>query len=241
MASKGQPSINSVCGSRTFQKYRINSMRPPRRGWTFFALRLATSLAKRFSISGSSDGSNGSEEFNEFIIRHVAKRSVLDVEFLRQDRGDHLEVLVRLLGPHSLNDASPVLLEVLVHRIDESLAQLVAAALWAPRVAGLKRFEVCQRASTASWFSHDTISLVREPSSKPSPALSNNHLWARIIQPTFSKALLSHAAWRPLTKHCCGLTDCSLFNSACAWSRRSGLSLHATTKADVGSVPRPST
>ncbi len=37
IASRGHPSTKGVLGSRTCQKYRTNSMSPPRRAWFCFA------------------------------------------------------------------------------------------------------------------------------------------------------------------------------------------------------------
>jgi hypothetical protein len=58
------------------------------------------------------------------------------MKFLGKDRGNYLEVLIRLFSADSLDHSGPVLQEIVVHRLNKRFPKLVArafrAAKWIP-------------------------------------------------------------------------------------------------------------
>src|SRR5690348_12650555 len=84
--------------------------------------------------------SDGGELSGDLLITKLVNLAHLDVEFLRQGRCNHLEILVGLLFACPGNCLDPVLSEIIVQRLKECLAELVACALRsaAAAIAGYK-------------------------------------------------------------------------------------------------------
>ncbi|WP_460986397.1 hypothetical protein [Sphingobium sp. TomTYG75] len=76
----------------------------------------------------------------KLVIRHLAKLVIdTDPMFLRQQAGNDLQILVRLLRADRLDGFNTVRLKVLLKRFDKVFTQLVSRAF---RAARITRFEL---------------------------------------------------------------------------------------------------
>ena len=154
IASNAQPSTNGVTGSSTCQKYRTNSIKPPRFACLARSRRFLISHSTLISAALSLAGSDSHEEINKLVVGDIVERRVTDMEFSGQYGSDDFQVLVGLFFADLGNDGNAMRFEVFVHGREESFTELVTRALGAAK--GISDFAGFGRAKIGILRAHDT-------------------------------------------------------------------------------------
>jgi hypothetical protein len=132
--------------------------------WPAFSARRACFCC---ALVGNAEGvSGGSDESSELIVRNSIERVALDLELLRKDGGDDLQVDFRARLADLLDGSDTILDPVGIKVSQELLAELIPRALWAAgRVARLAGHELIGRQIVAALQLRCRFSGVSHPNS----------------------------------------------------------------------------